>query len=292
MNATARDNAFYNTGSNGVQIAARGIEPQPQFDEEYNNTCNGGGPCIAFASGGWSAGPAGTSSAAQNNLCFNTSSCITAGSGNTVSNNTSNVALNPGFANGSGTFLVMPDYIPSANYSGGTPVPVLFDALGNPWPPTWELGADSSAGVPIGVNFFIQPTVTGAANHTYVAGKNGFRYDGTWLLDSVVPTKCAGGTDPSGLFTSTFNPVALTGLSSTTGNLSYSSAAAGCGTGSAYKFFAGDGAWSVQALHNMSGSQWIARTCPSKPIRYQAGRGLRCTWRGGAGHPLRAARPP
>jgi hypothetical protein len=48
------------------------------------------------------------------------------------------------------------------------------------------------------------------------------------MLDSVEPATCAGGSDPSGLFTTTFNPVASTGLSSTTGNLSYSSGTSPC----------------------------------------------------------------
>jgi len=33
------------------------------------------------------------------------------------------------------------DWKPTANYSGGTGVPVIDDALGVPWSPTWDLGA-------------------------------------------------------------------------------------------------------------------------------------------------------
>ncbi len=33
------------------------------------------------------------------------------------------------------------DWQPTANYSGGASVPVFYDALGTPWPPTWDLGA-------------------------------------------------------------------------------------------------------------------------------------------------------
>src|SRR5258708_10821664 len=64
------------------------------------------------------------------------------GSGNTVSNNTATVTNNPGFTNGSGSFSLISDFKPTANYSGGTSVPVWYDALGLLWSPlTWDLGA-------------------------------------------------------------------------------------------------------------------------------------------------------
>jgi len=63
------------------------------------------------------------------------------GSGNTVSNNTGNVAANPGFTNGSGNFSLISDFKPTANYTGGTAVPVLFDALGILSSSPWDLGA-------------------------------------------------------------------------------------------------------------------------------------------------------
>ena len=45
------------------------------------------------------------------------------------------------FANASGTLSKITDYKPTANYSGGTSVPVFYDALGVAWSPTWDLGA-------------------------------------------------------------------------------------------------------------------------------------------------------
>ena len=61
--------------------------------------------------------------------------------GNTVSNNTANSATNPGITNASGTFSVISDFKPTANYSGGMTVPVWSDALGKPWSSSWNLGA-------------------------------------------------------------------------------------------------------------------------------------------------------
>jgi len=63
------------------------------------------------------------------------------GSGNAISNNTSNATLNPAFTNGSGLFNVLTDFKPTANFSGGAFVPVQYDALGIAWSPTWDLGA-------------------------------------------------------------------------------------------------------------------------------------------------------
>jgi hypothetical protein len=63
------------------------------------------------------------------------------GSGNVVSDNTVTVTNNPGFINGSGSFSLISDFKPTANYSGGTSVPVLYDALGTAWASSWDLGA-------------------------------------------------------------------------------------------------------------------------------------------------------
>ncbi len=63
------------------------------------------------------------------------------GSGNTVSNNTATVTNSPGFTNGSGDFSLISDFRPTANYLGGTSVPVWSDALGLLWGLTWDLGA-------------------------------------------------------------------------------------------------------------------------------------------------------
>jgi hypothetical protein len=141
-NITVRDNVFHNaSGSYGVQVAKRGIEPVPQFVQVYNNTCYGGGssPCVAFNAMGNLA--AGINSWAVNNLIYNSGAVANAGTGNTVSNNSAATGSNPGFTNGSGNFSLISDFRPTANYSGGTIVPVLYDALGTAWAPTWDLGA-------------------------------------------------------------------------------------------------------------------------------------------------------
>jgi hypothetical protein len=43
--------------------------------------------------------------------------------------------------NGSGKFSLITDFKPTANYSGGTSVPVWYDALGVPWSSPQDLGA-------------------------------------------------------------------------------------------------------------------------------------------------------
>ena len=141
MNETLRDNVFNGTiagGGTGAQIAQRGIEPQPQYAEFYNNTCYGGGSCAAFSGANFAA--PGINSVAKNNMFYNSGAISNSGSGNTVSNNTVTASSNPGFMNGSGSFKVISDFKPTANYSGGTSVPVMYDALGTPWS-TWDLGA-------------------------------------------------------------------------------------------------------------------------------------------------------
>ena len=141
-NITVRDNVFHSaSGSFGVQIAQRGIEPTPQFVQVYNNTCYGGGlaACIAFNAMGNLA--PGINSSAVNNLIYNSGIVANLGSGNTILNNTLATISDPGFTNGSGNFSLISDFRPTANYSGGTSVPVFYDALGNPWSPTWDLGA-------------------------------------------------------------------------------------------------------------------------------------------------------
>jgi hypothetical protein len=145
VNETLRDNAFNDSIVNptyGAQVAERGIEPVPQGVEIYNNTCYAGLGCAGFDGNNYAA--PGINSYAENNLFFGRGHGTTVfdgGSGNTVSNNTVNVNKDPGFANASGTFLQTPDFTPSGNYSGGASLPVLYDALGMPWPPIWDLGA-------------------------------------------------------------------------------------------------------------------------------------------------------
>jgi hypothetical protein len=160
MNETVRDNVFFNSGgatagnrefqgtSNNVVgvpcsgtgvTAAPTIPLYPQFNEFFNNTCDGGG-CIAFDDNGVTS-PA-NNSLIQNTMTFGSSAVANTGTGNTVSNNSPNTTNNPGFVNGSGTFSVISDFKPTANFSGAlNGVPVQFDALGVAWSPTWNLGA-------------------------------------------------------------------------------------------------------------------------------------------------------
>jgi hypothetical protein len=141
VNETLRNNVFNQSvagGGQGIQVARRGIEPVPQFVEVYNNTCYAG-TCAAFSGTNFTA--AGINSWAKNNLCF-TGSCISnGGTGNTVSNNSASTSSNPGFTNASGELKIISDFKPTGNYTGATSVPVWLDALGTPWPPTWDLGA-------------------------------------------------------------------------------------------------------------------------------------------------------
>ena len=145
VNITARDNVFNGAASGGgggfgVQIAQRGIEPIPQYVEIYNNTCYGGGSvdCVGFSATGNVA--AGINSWAMNNMGYQMGAAVqNGGSGNTVSNNAT--VSNPGFTNASGNYSLISDFKPTANYLGGTSVPVYYDALGAAWPPTWDMGA-------------------------------------------------------------------------------------------------------------------------------------------------------
>ncbi len=82
---------------------------------------------------------------AKNNLFYTPASghstIVNTGTGNTVSNNTATPSNNPAFTDGSGSFSLISDFKPTANYTGGTAVPVWYDALGLLWPSTWDLGA-------------------------------------------------------------------------------------------------------------------------------------------------------
>ena len=163
---TVRDNVFYtNPGFShpsffNVQIAERdgpncGSAPCPstmqttQHAEVYNNTgyaLSFRDPqyLVAFDSSGLS-GAAGSSSWVQNNLYYSVGSGAgvvdNAGSNNTISNNTTNTSANPGMVNASGSFSLISDFQPTANYTGGIAVPVLQDALNVLFPSTWDLGA-------------------------------------------------------------------------------------------------------------------------------------------------------
>ena len=163
---TVRDNVFYtNPGFShpsffNVQIAERdgpncGSAPCPstmqttQHAEVYNNTgyaLSFRDPqyLVAFDSSGLS-GAAGSSSWVQNNLYYSVGSGAgvvdNAGSNNTISNNTTNTSANPGMVNASGSFSLISDFQPTANYTGGMKVPVLLDALNDVWPAVGDLGA-------------------------------------------------------------------------------------------------------------------------------------------------------
>jgi hypothetical protein len=149
QNETIRDNVFYTASGLSpapyypVQVAQRGIEPVPQGVEAYNNTCYLSQYCIGFDGVFYHAPP--VNSYAKNNLYYNTSNSyatvVDKGTGNTVSNNTSTPTSNLGLTNGSGSFSLLSDFKPTANYSGGTSVPVWSDALGLLWSSSWNLGA-------------------------------------------------------------------------------------------------------------------------------------------------------
>ena len=157
QNLTFRDNACYMplTGGNYPQtcdqFGNRGSLEASNFpaklEEAYNNTCYGPNSqpnqnCLENDSvGGFT--PA-VNSFFQNNMLYvptGTHTTIVDTGGNTVSNNTASPNNNPGFTNGSGGFTLISDWKPTANYSGGTTVPVFYDALGVAWSPNWDLGA-------------------------------------------------------------------------------------------------------------------------------------------------------
>jgi hypothetical protein len=156
VNSTVRDNIFFVPSSHpnapfaGIQIAQRGVEPVPQFVELYNNTCyfltnQSGQYCGGFDGNNFSA--PGINSFSKNNLFFAVggghNTITDNGTGNAVSNNTANGSNtnNPSMTNGSGTFSLISDFKPTANFTGGTSVPVVNDALGIQWSPTWDFGA-------------------------------------------------------------------------------------------------------------------------------------------------------
>lgn len=137
----------------GMQVMVRG----PGFPatwpskniEIYNNTCyapnnvNNVQYCIGNDTIGQEL-PA-INSIFKNNLYYkpsaNNSAVDNTGAANTVSNNTSNSTLNPGFVNASGTFSLMSDFKPTTNYAGGVAVPVLTDATGSALTNPPDLGA-------------------------------------------------------------------------------------------------------------------------------------------------------
>jgi hypothetical protein len=155
VNETIRNNVFVmNSGGPKIYpqfalgVGQLGVEPVPTGVEVYNNTiymatprdnAQGG---IAFNGLSMAAPP--KSSYVRNNLLFAASGSHTlvsnTGSGNVIGNNSASFAADPGFVNSSGTFTLLSDFKPSANYSGAAAVPVWSDALGEAWT-TWNLGA-------------------------------------------------------------------------------------------------------------------------------------------------------
>jgi hypothetical protein len=155
VNETVRNNVFYMPGTSaqyavyGVQVAERGLEPVPSGVEVYNNTCYAPNAvnsqiCAGFDNMAGFRAPA-IDSVAKNNLFYipagGHSTFVDKGTGNTVSNNTAAPSSNPGFTDGSGSFSLISDFKPTANYLGGALVPVWSDALSVLLSLTWDLGA-------------------------------------------------------------------------------------------------------------------------------------------------------
>ena len=147
-NITLRDNVFYMPAASstlyaalGAQFAQRGSGNllTVQYNEAYNNTCYApnseqGQTCIGFDTTGARSAPS-INSVAKNNLFYVPSRATgptvdNTGSGNTVSNNTATVTNNPDFTDGSGSFSLISDFKPTANYFSTRSVPVWYDALG------------------------------------------------------------------------------------------------------------------------------------------------------------------
>lgn len=166
QNLTFRDNAFYMPAQSstlyagsGLAIIQRGsgsIFPV-QFNEAYNNVCYAPNhepnqQCVAFDTC-CAASAATTNSIAKNNLFYVPVTATglavhSTGAGNIVSNNTVTVTNNAGFVNAGGSFALLTDFKPTANFTGGVSVPVKYDGTlsstnpyGITWSPTWDLGA-------------------------------------------------------------------------------------------------------------------------------------------------------
>ena len=160
QNTTVRDNVFNMTGAAIKQYPAYGVlagqrgslAPITQYVEVYNNSFYGSADTfgsqtnIAFAVAG-DLVSAASNSVAENNLAYmlttgGGSTVQNTGTGNTVSNNTATRTNNPAFTNGTGLYSIMSDFKPTAQYTGAlNGVPVIYDALGVAWSPTWDLGA-------------------------------------------------------------------------------------------------------------------------------------------------------
>ena len=155
VNITARDNVFYlsSQAAYGIQVCQRGVEPAPQNVESYNNSFYAASgsysvTAIDVESSTCGGGTDPSNSHFENNLGYfpgNQAGTVPMvingrGSGNVISNNSSNTLSNPSWTNASGAMKKISDWTPTASYSGGTSVPVFYDALGTAWA-TWDLGA-------------------------------------------------------------------------------------------------------------------------------------------------------
>ncbi len=159
QNVTLRDNVLDMLGPDAFHYPILGIQGAKRGSgniiatnlEVYNNTCYAPGnqpnqTCIGFDTIG-SRALAASNSIARNNLYYVSSASgksvvDNTGSGNTVSDNSPNIALNPAFTNASGNFSLPSDFKPTANYTGAaTILSVLYDGLNVLWSGTYSLGA-------------------------------------------------------------------------------------------------------------------------------------------------------
>lgn len=146
VNFTVRNNAFRDLGQ-GVHAYAQymlnigqlGIEPVATGFEVYNNTCHMPNPqdnsqsCFAFNGVSMNAPP--QNGDVEGNLFYAASGThtmiVSTGTSITIANNSGNSAGSPAFINAGGSFLLMSDFKPTANYTGGASLPgVKYDALG------------------------------------------------------------------------------------------------------------------------------------------------------------------
>lgn len=153
-NTAIRQNVWFvpSTGTaspaGGLSYQARGIEPNPNHTEFYNNSCYG---LIAFSNACVFLQANSATSFAENNLFFCTSgsgvSTVTNnGTGNTISNNSANGGTTFAPVNSSGAFTSLMDFKPTAAFTGAdSTVPNYFDASLLSWIGSYTLGAVSQA---------------------------------------------------------------------------------------------------------------------------------------------------
>lgn len=206
-------------------------------------TCAGGGQNFYQGGGNY----------LQNFLMYSTGGGSVAADGqhptgaNTIGNNTTTVTSNPALTNGSSSFGLLSDFIPTTNYSGATAVPVFFDGLGVSWPSAgYDLGAISHTNFSPTTVFWTQPTNlgpsvggcgTGAQCNFYATGGSpGFPNpsDSNLYMTTVEPIQCPGGTDNSKAFINTVDVSSVTGLQVFNNVLSYQNPASPCAAHSGF----------------------------------------------------------